>query len=207
MANTALWIDLSATNPALAGVDVADAHQFGAWIAAQCQAKACDWALGGYAEDRGLYAMSPLFAGTEQARSLHLGVDFWLPAGTPVHAACSGHVHSLGDNALFGDYGGTVLLEHPDAGLHTLYGHLNPASLAGLEPGQTITAGQAIAELGTPENNVGWPPHLHFQLIRDVGDYRGDFPGVCPADESEHWLTRCPDPAPLIDVWCPTIKR
>lgn len=206
LAQSALLLDLRGSNPALAGVQVENAQAFGQWIDEQVSAAHCAWALDGYGEDRALYAMSPLFRGDDAPRSVHLGVDFWLPAATPVFAAHAGTVHSLGDNALFGDYGGTVLLEHADIGLYTLYGHLNPHSLAGLVVGQAVAAGEHMAELGTPEHNVGWPPHLHFQLIRDIDDYRGDFPGVCLRDEADVWLARCPDPAPLIKQWCPNIR-
>ena len=201
----ALQLDLSAANPTLASVDVADSRAFGQWIDAQCRNAGCAWALGGYGEDRVIYGLSPLFGGEDSARSVHLGVDFWLTAGTPVHAVADGTVHSLGDNALFGDYGGTVLIAHEHGGLVSLYGHLAPRSLAGLRAGQAVQAGQTIGALGTAEENVGWPPHLHFQLIRDVGDYTGDFPGVCAADEAEAWLLRCPDPMPPIRRWCPHI--
>ena len=35
-----------------------------------------------------------------------------------------------------------------------------------------------IARIGTTAENGGWPPHLHFQLITDLLDRHGDFPGV-----------------------------
>ena len=205
MAQTALALDLSAANTALQSIDVGKPKQFGAWIDAQCQANHCQWALGGYNEDRAIYAMSPLFGDPANARSVHLGVDFWLPANTPVFAAHAGTVHSLGNNARFGDYGGTVLIEHADIGLTSLYGHLASRSLDTLQVGQAIAAGQAIGWLGTPEENLGWPPHLHFQLIADTGNYRGDFPGVCHASERATWLARCPNPQSLIDSWCPSL--
>ena len=203
MRGRALQLNLSRQNDALKSVDVADSDALADWIDQQVALAGCCWAFGGYGEDRAIYDMSPLFGGSDESRSIHLGVDFWLPAGTSVFAAHDGKVHSLGDNALFGDYGGTVLLEHADIGLFTLYGHLNPQSLAGLSPGQAVVAGEPMAELGTPEHNVGWPPHLHFQLMTDIGDYRGDFPGVCTESEAAEWMARCPDPAPLIAQWCP----
>ncbi len=204
LAQPGLQLDLSGTNPALASVAVDDAEAFGQWIGQRIAAADCQWAIGGYGEHRGLYSMSPLFGDEGPARSVHLGVDCWLPAGTEVYATRDGRVHSTANNARFGDYGPTIILAHETASgpLHSLYGHLAPESLTLTRPGQTVSAGQHIGWLGEPRVNVGWPPHLHFQLIRDMGQYHGDFPGVCAAQDREQWLSRCPDPMPLFHAWC-----
>ncbi|MBR9814754.1 hypothetical protein GYB61_12980, partial [bacterium] len=80
MAQTALALDLSAANTALQSVDVGKPEQFGAWIDDQCQANRCQWALGGYNEDRAIYAMSPLFCDPANARSVHLSLIHLLRA-------------------------------------------------------------------------------------------------------------------------------
>lgn len=201
----ALQLRLDSTAPGLDGLDVARPAVLGQWIKAQVAQAQCQWAIGGYGEDRVIYAMSPLFGGDADARSVHLGVDFWLPAGTPVFAAHAGQVHSLGNNSAFGDYGGTVLLAHPGIGLFSLYGHLAPGSINQLQAGQPIAKGERLGVLGEPHENVGWPPHLHFQLMTGLGDHVGDFPGVCARDEAQSWLHRCPDPAPLLQGWCPEV--
>lgn len=194
-------LDLSAENPRLRDLDPAQPAEFTDWIAAECRRDGAEWAQGGYGEDRVVYRMSPLFGGeSEDARSVHLGVDLWLPAGSPVFAVLSGTVHSIADNARFGDYGPTVILEHCLTGqtFHTLYGHLARRTLDHLQVGQTVEGGEQIAWLGTPEENLGWPPHLHFQIITEMGDHQGDYPGVCRPAERALWLQRCPDPACLI---------
>ena len=96
LARPVLHLDLSETNPALKRVPVDDPVVFGQWIRAQVAASGCDWALGGYAEDRAIYSMSPVFADGDATRSIHLGVDFWLPAGTEVYAARGGVVSGNG---------------------------------------------------------------------------------------------------------------
>ena len=45
-----------------------------------------------------------------------------------------------------------------------------------------------------PLENGHWPPHLHFQLIRELGDWSGDYPGVCKYSEKEKYLANSPDP-------------
>lgn len=158
---------------------------------------------GGYGEDRSIYTQ-PLFAPEgDEPRSVHLGVDVFAPAGAEVFTPLSGRVHSSRINDAAGDYGPTIILEHaPIAGLtfHTLYGHLSRDSLKGLKPGTAFMAGEKIAELGTRRENGGWAPHLHFQIILDIGAAKGDYPGVCKRSEQEHWLSICPDPARLLGL-------
>ena len=48
----------------------------------------------------------------DEPRRLHLGVDIWADAGTPVYVPLDGRIHSFRDNNHFGDYGPTVILQH-----------------------------------------------------------------------------------------------
>ncbi len=198
-------LDLSADNPALGGFDPGVTPDFTAFIERQTVAAGAAYAAGGYGENRTLYAMSAVFSpqgdGSEP-RTLHLGVDLWLAAGNSVHAVLPGRVHSCQDNAAFGDYGPTLILEHDIDGrrFYTLYGHLARESLAESPVGRTVQAGDLLGWLGTPEVNVGWPPHLHFQIITDLLDYVGDYPGVCRPSEAARWLARCPDPNLLLRI-------
>jgi len=49
--------------------------------------------------------------------------------------------------------------------------------------------------LGKPDENGGWPPHLHFQLIRDMQGFVGDYPGVCAKQDLTFYANNCPDPS------------
>jgi murein DD-endopeptidase MepM/ murein hydrolase activator NlpD len=200
LATPPLVLDFSAANHELAGVDVADAAELAAWIEDRLAAVGAGFGLGRYDEDRVLYRHSPLFDDELERRSLHLGIDLFAPAGTAVHAPLTGSVHSLADNAGVGDYGPTVILEHELEGrsFWTLYGHLHRDVLEALRPGAVVAAGEAFAALGDSYVNGGWPPHLHLQLIADLGDHRGDFPGVAAPSERARWLERCPDPTVLL---------
>src|SRR5690606_28539933 len=131
---------------------------------------------GGYAENRIIYT-SKVFTGNEEPRSLHLGIDVWAPAGTPVMAPLPGRVHSFANNTAYRDYGPTIILEHDLQGqkFYTLYGHLSAASLSGLQKGKFLAAGTEFAAIGAEHENVEWPPHLHFQLITDLLGKEGDF--------------------------------
>jgi len=159
--------------------------------------------FGGYGEDRSLYTQALFAPEGDEPRTVHLGIDVFAPAGAAVYTPLSGRVHSSRINDNPGDYGPTIILEHtPIAGLtfHTLYGHLDRDSLKGLKPGTAFMAGEKIAELGTKRENGGWPPHLHFQIILEIGNAKGDYPGVCKRSERDHWLSICPDPGPLLGL-------
>lgn len=201
----ALKLDLSEHNPALGSFDPGDTPLFSAFIAGELARADAAYAAGGYGENRTLYQMSAVFAAPSselEPRTLHLGIDLWLAAGSAVHAVLGGVVHSTQDNAAFGDYGPTVILQHDVAGerFHTLYGHLARATLQHLRPGQVIATGAQLGWLGEPHENVGWPAHLHFQVIRDLGGRRGDYPGVARPSEAVEWLANCPDPNWLLRI-------
>ena len=194
-----IQIDLSGTNPALAQLDVVDTAAIEAYIQQELIKNRAVGAIGGYMENRALYLRSTVFAG-EEHRTLHLGIDIWLPAGAPIYAVLPGVVHSFADNANFGDYGPTIILEHQheDVSFFSLYGHLSRTSLQGLYEGKAVEAGEEIATLGNEAENGNWPPHLHFQLMLDMDERKGDFPGVAAPSKRGYYELLCPDPNPLL---------
>ncbi|MGH2554058.1 MAG: peptidoglycan DD-metalloendopeptidase family protein, partial [Chitinophagaceae bacterium] len=99
-------------------------------------------------------------------------------------------------NNLFGDYGVTIILSHSLEGysFYTLYGHLSLNSIKNIAEGDRVCKGDIFAEFGLPYENGHWPPHLHFQIINDLGDWKGDYPGVCKYSEREIFLINSPDP-------------
>lgn len=201
-ARRCLRMRLDDSNSELQDIDPADTSSFSKWIEQQCAKAAADYAAGGYGEDRGLYRMSRLFTAETEPRTLHLGIDLWCAAGTPVHAVLGGRVHSTADNARFGDYGPTLIFEHDEGGhrFYTLYGHLSRQTLGKTRSGTQVATGELIGWLGQPDENLGWPPHLHFQIMRDLDGRQGDFPGVCRPSEKAQWLALCPDPNLLLRI-------
>jgi peptidoglycan LD-endopeptidase LytH len=191
-------LDFSAQNPRLRDADLRDTVTFDQLVQALLAAAGARVGVGGYLENRVIYRRSPgLFGDTAlPARSLHLGVDVWLPAGTPVLAPLAATIHSVADNDNFGDYGPTVILQHELEGttFYSLYGHLGRAETAPLRAGQRLAQGQAFATVGPWPENGDWPPHLHFQLMADLQGRVGDFPGVALPAEQDYWAKLCPDP-------------
>jgi murein DD-endopeptidase MepM/ murein hydrolase activator NlpD len=191
--SNSLALDLSASNKELNPAIFGNIPAFCNYIDQKLGAKI---GVGGYLEHRVIYEAHENFA-TEAAdfRNIHLGIDFWTVAGTPVFAMADGVVHSFQDNPGSGNYGPTIILHHPALRIYSLYGHLASTDLEGLSEGMTISEGQVICHLGEPHENGGWPPHLHFQLIRDMQGFHGDYPGVCSQRDLAFYAENCPDPA------------
>ncbi|TAG22354.1 MAG: peptidase M23 [Cytophagia bacterium] len=191
-----LVLDFSEANPELPAVNVQDTAQFSEYVFGKLHAANVRVGVGGYNERRVIYARSSHFQQTAAPRCVHLGVDVWAAAGTSVCAPLAGRVHGFANNAHFGDYGPTIILEHliDNQPLFSLYGHLSLESLAGLYEGKPIEKGQQIGSIGTYPTNGDWPPHLHFQLITDMRGLKGDFPGVCTLGERDAFLKICPNP-------------
>jgi 4-aminobutyrate aminotransferase-like enzyme/Ser/Thr protein kinase RdoA (MazF antagonist)/murein DD-endopeptidase MepM/ murein hydrolase activator NlpD len=162
--------------------------------------------VGSYGEPRAVYTAPAFRLGAHpiaDRRSVHIGVDVFLPAGSPVHAPCDGVVQTVEYREARLDYGGMVVLRHETAdgdAFWTLYGHLSRVSAQSLRVGQPVVRGDRFAELGVMEENGGWDPHLHFQLAVLTDGMEGDWPGVADPDELELWRAICPNPAALLNL-------
>ncbi|MBI2283425.1 MAG: peptidoglycan DD-metalloendopeptidase family protein [Bacteroidetes bacterium] len=197
-------LDFTETNTDLTAQVVEDTAIFSAYVSKQLEMAAARYGIGGYNEHRAVYSRSKVFDAPtgEEPRRLHLGIDIWGKAGTAVYAPMDGRVHSFAFNDRFGDYGATIILQHrlEDYLFHTLYGHLSVQDLDGLTEGKNIRAGELIAHFGEPAENGHWPPHLHFQLMVEMGENTGDYPGVCKFSERENYLANSPDPDLILDM-------
>ena len=197
-----LQMDFTETNKDLTAEVYSDINKFSAYINQQLESSNSKYGIGGYNEHRVIYASSEHFDAGDEPRRLHLGTDIWAPAGTPVFAFMGGRVHSFAYNAAKGDYGATIILLHQLDGFafYTLYGHMSLEDIKNLSASQYIVRGQEFAHFGKPEENGGWPPHLHFQIILDMELKQGDYPGVCKFSEREKYLKNCPDPDLILQM-------
>jgi 4-aminobutyrate aminotransferase-like enzyme/Ser/Thr protein kinase RdoA (MazF antagonist) len=195
-------LDLSVGSTEWSGVHGRD--DAAAWteaVAARLAINGAGVGIGRYDEARRWYTADQFRVATDEGdewRTVHIGVDLFASAGTPVLAPLDAVVASVRDNAGALDYGPTVILRHdlPGSGatFFTLYGHLDPDVLGRLRPGQRVRTGERIGRLGASADNGGWAPHLHLQLIADLLGYDGDFPGVARSSERAVWLSISPDP-------------
>ena len=191
-----IYMDLSSSNDAFEGLGE---FEMDAAILRKLRDAGVLAGVGGYLENRSVYEETELFDGDAE-RCIHIGVDVFIREGVSVYAPLDGEVHSFANRKVVGDYGPVIILRHRlnDFVFHTLYGHLSEASLDGLADGKIIARGEKIAEIGPRQFNGNWPPHLHFQLIQDMQEYRGDYPGVVRPAELDFFKANCPDPFPLL---------
>jgi murein DD-endopeptidase MepM/ murein hydrolase activator NlpD len=119
----------------------------------------------------------------------HAAEDILQPAGTPVYAIADGRVSFSGR---MGGYGWLVIVDHPQADIYSLYGHLSPSRWQ-IEKG-TVQKGELLGYLGDSDENGGsrkYPlrPHLHFG-VRD--GQRADYPGMGQWRWQAGWVKPCP---------------
>ena len=202
-------LDLSVDSFDLNGRDTDDTPAFSERVLRRLSEEEASLGIGRYLEPRGFY-LTDAFAGREgdprERRTIHLGIDLFDQPGSEVRAPLPGRVKSVRDNDGRLDYGPTVILEHdgPAGPFWTLYGHLERSSVEDLEHGGQVDAGQPFARLGPFPENGDWPPHLHFQIITDLLDFEGEFPGVALPRERTVWSSFSPDPNLILGLPFPT---
>jgi murein DD-endopeptidase MepM/ murein hydrolase activator NlpD len=95
--------------------------------------------------------------------TLHAGVDFAAPLGTPEYAVMDGVVVKAGPASGFGQ---AVYIQHANGDV-TVYGHMEKILVT---TGQVVHAGDTIALLGAEGEATG--PHLHLEV--HVGGIQGE---------------------------------
>ncbi|UCC86932.1 MAG: M23 family metallopeptidase [Anaerolineales bacterium] len=131
------------------------------------------WLLGQpYGNTVGAYYQRNTTYGAGQG--IHFGVDFSAPCGTEIVAIADGVVFEA-DNLNFGSLPHNLMIDHPDLGYASFYGHL--LERPGLEPGQRVKAGDVVALSGDPAETCYGRPHLHLE-IRDIRHWRKYNPAI-----------------------------
>jgi 4-aminobutyrate aminotransferase-like enzyme/Ser/Thr protein kinase RdoA (MazF antagonist) len=169
--------------------------------------------IGRYNEARLVYTGEQFKTASEELpeqRTVHLGIDLFLPPGSSVYAPLDGVVYAFANNTTHHDYGPVIILahrvaqpptaEHADLTFYTLYGHLSEESLAALHVGQPMQRGERIGAIGNHPVNGDWPPHLHFQIITDLLGAGVAFDGVAAPSQRELWLSLSPDPNLILQI-------
>lgn len=88
-------------------------------------------------------------------RKFHSGIDIPGQAGTQIYASNNGTVLLAETDSSYGKY---ILIDH-GGGVYTLYAHCRKLLVS---PGDKVTKGQQIAEMGTTGRSTG--NHLHFEV-------------------------------------------
>ncbi len=92
--------------------------------------------------------------------TMHRGVDFAAPSGTPIYAAGDGRIVEEGRK---GGYGNYIRIRH-NGDYSTAYAHMSRFA-KGMSPGRRVAQGQVIGYIGTTGRSTG--PHLHFEVLKD----------------------------------------
>ena len=120
----------------------------------------------------------------------HAAEDSYGPPGTPVYAMADGKISFSGR---MGGYGWLIIIDHPQANLYSLYGHLSPSRWR-LRSGTDVKKGDMIGYLGDDDENGGseknpLPPHLHFGIR---AGQKADYPGKGEWRWMAGWIRLCP---------------
>lgn len=93
--------------------------------------------------------------------TVHTGLDFACPTGTPIHAIANGTITFAGWDGAYGNKTVETLAD----GTQIWYAHQNEF---GTHVGATVTQGQVIGYVGSTGNTTG--PHVHIEVRPDGGD-------------------------------------
>lgn len=125
------------------------------------------WLMGQpYGNTTGAYRQRRTTYGAGQG--IHFGVDFSAPCGTEVVASADGVVFAS-DAMSFGSAPHNLMIDHPDLGYATFYGHL--LERPDWRPGDVVARGEVVALSGDPAGTCNGRPHLHYE-IRDLRHVR-----------------------------------
>ncbi|WP_176073432.1 aminotransferase class III-fold pyridoxal phosphate-dependent enzyme [Brucella intermedia] len=176
-----------------------------AWWDDFCARNRIELGIGPWGERRTVYtdeAFRSRFVEGER-RVHHLGLDLFMPAGTPVYTPLAAIVKSVEIETAPLGYGGLIALEHEPEDCPpfiTLWGHMAHEAMSRLKPGQKLAAGELVGYMGDMHENGGWTPHLHFQISTDTGLTAAEILGVGENAFLDVWADIFPDAAALADI-------
>ncbi len=121
----------------------------------------------------------------EEPATIHLGIDVFSAAGTPVLAPVDAVVSSVAP----------LRLAAPRASHHLVLGGVEPI----VATRQSVTTGQVIGYVSSDAGS-SWPPHVHVQWVEpDL-----EAPDRCRPSVRSGWTALCPDPSASLGVPPPT---
>ncbi len=183
----------------------AEPHRAQAIWEEHCRANGVALGIGPWGEARTVYSgdmfVSKLIEDTRRTR--HLGLDLFMAAGTRLYTPLAATVKSVEIEEDPLGYGCLIALEHQPEGCPpfvTLWGHLAHEAMTRLKPGDRLEAGALVAEMGAPEENGGWAPHLHLQISTDTSLSATEILGVGEERYLDVWAELFPDASTLAGI-------
>lgn len=103
--------------------------------------------------------------------TMHAGLDFAAPIGTPIYAAADGVVVEGKERYNVGGFGSWIWLDCQETvGKDFIYGHVKHDGIL-VKAGDRVRAGQQIGVVGNEGESTG--PHLHFEVWGSPGRLGG----------------------------------
>lgn len=161
----AVALDLTPESPAVDPVRAAET--LGDAVRRATDAGGAGIALGRYREPRLPEVFPAPTKHSEEPRTVTLGIEVFAPAGETVAAPLPGEVAASGPERDAGR-GFRVELRHrtDSARFRTIYRGLSPPNPE-IAVGAVLEAGDPLGVLASPEENGGWPSHLHFMVVAE----------------------------------------
>lgn len=118
---------------------------------------------------RGTYTVSSGYG--PRWGTIHAGLDFAAPIGTPIYAAADGVVVEGRERYNVSGFGSWIWLDCQDSvGKDFIYGHVKHSGIL-VKAGDRVRAGQQIGVVGNEGQSTG--PHLHFEVWGSPGRLGG----------------------------------
>jgi hypothetical protein len=131
------------------------------WIQQLTSKLGADHLWGGYLENR-----NHLLRGhyMKEGEHWHVGLDFWVPAGTPLFAGLNAElVHSEMDPDYHGGWGGKLIFKVRDD-LYYILGHLDKI----VTEKRLYQSNEQVAVIGDYPINGNFAAHLHLQCCSNL---------------------------------------
>lgn len=177
-------VDLSTTSDALPGsatgrpADVRSLLTSKGAVGRWGEGAAGEGAVGRWGEAR---LVDTVLDASDEAATVHLGIDLFATPGTTVHAPVAGRARPTAGGLVIG------------AGLFDLRLDGVTATIA---DGTVVAAGDAVG-VASPVGPDGLPPHVHVQLVLGPGL---DAPRRAVPSLAAAWTALCPDPSAIIGL-------
>jgi len=186
--------DLSRHNPALRPFSLG---RLKSYIIDAFDTTTFQWGYGGLGEGRDVDIPKAMLNDSHMEEGVHLGIDLWLPSHTPIFAPMAGTITLVHSDS---QSGVTIITEHriADTMFHILLRRISRKSIDAYNEGMKVRYGDQIGTVGGEDENPVLPPHIHLQIIADLQNKKGDFPGVAKLSDKEKYLALCPNPEPLL---------
>lgn len=132
------------------------------WLASLHTSLGTDYTYGGYMEHREKMLSGHYHSLMDNDHFWHLGIDYNVPADTPVHLPFDGELfHTQMDKDYYGGWGGKLIFKIKD--LYVIFGHLDNI----VEEYKSYKKGEVIAKVGNFPVNGNWFAHLHLQCCKN----------------------------------------